>query len=314
MMKRKIGNGSQGDVFLYENPNGQQAAVKYFNSSRTATNEKQILSLFTGLPHIVQLSTMELPTTSTNQMPNRMNSFGRTALLLDYYSQGDLYTLMENHPSVVANEDVAKVLLRQCLVGLAQLHSQGVVHRDLKPENIFLDQDFQAALGDFGLADWTPPQQQQQQQQHQCGCLMVEGVRGSRAYLAPEVVHADPSDATGGSFDGSKADVWSLGCVLFLMLTGNNPVSNMTRQDWYWNQIRQNNWSDFWSKHLEYSAVTSSLSEGVQGLVAKMLCADPARRPSAQQLLRDDPWLRCDLMSTADLQRTLRSATSSATC
>jgi serine/threonine-protein kinase len=92
--------------------------------------------------------------------------------------------------------------------GLASAHEQGIVHRDVKPSNVFLTPSDAAKIGDFGIARLERPD----------ATLTLTGQTfGSPPYVAPE-------QATGGTVD-ARADLYSLGCVLFQMLVGRRPFS-----------------------------------------------------------------------------------------
>jgi hypothetical protein len=109
-------------------------------------------------------------------------------------------------------EDVAEAtaLIRQVLDGLAAIHARGVIHRDLKPANILLDSAGRAIVTDFGLA----------RPEAEAGQLTSEGViLGTPAYMAPEQA-AGQSDRI-----GPATDVYSLGVVLYQMLTGRPPFT-----------------------------------------------------------------------------------------
>ncbi len=101
----------------------------------------------------------------------------------------------------------AAEIVRQVAEGLAAVHAHGIVHRDLKPANVLLDAAGQALLADFGLARWDDGNQ-----------LTAEGaLAGTPAYMAPE----QASLASGEI--GPWTDIYSLGVVLYELLTGRPP-------------------------------------------------------------------------------------------
>jgi len=98
----------------------------------------------------------------------------------------------------------AKVILVQTCNGLGFAHSHGVVHRDIKPSNIFLTDSGQVKVMDFGIAIVTDSE-----------ATDTSHLLGSPSYIAPEYIKGDPVD--------HRADIFSLGVVLYQILTGEKP-------------------------------------------------------------------------------------------
>src|SRR5262249_17292267 len=92
--------------------------------------------------------------------------------------------------------------------GLAAAHAQGVIHRDVKPSNIFLTTDGRPKIGDFGIA---------RIERGDATLTLTGQAFGSAPYMAPE-------QAMGGRTD-ARADLYSLGCVLYEMLSGRRPFA-----------------------------------------------------------------------------------------
>jgi WD40 repeat protein len=109
----------------------------------------------------------------------------------------------------------AVTLVRQLAEGLAAVHAHGIIHRDLKPGNVLLDRAGQPVLSDFGLA----------RLEQDAEPLTAEGVLvGTPAYMAPEQLGPDPAAP------GPATDVYSLGVVLYQMLTGRPPYEGPALQ------------------------------------------------------------------------------------
>ena len=110
------------------------------------------------------------------------------------------------------SEEVVRFYAAEVLLALEHLHSIGVIHRDLKPENILLDEEGHLALTDFGLAKEN---MESPESNTRTFCGTVE-------YMAPEMIQ--------GQGYGRSADFWSLGVLVYDMLTGNPPFQHKNEQ------------------------------------------------------------------------------------
>ncbi len=123
---------------------------------------------------------------------------------MELLESGNVRDLLERY-GALSWQEVASIG-RQVCSALQHAHNQGIIHRDLKPGNLFLDPDANVKLGDFGIARDT-----------HAADLTSQGLTvGTHAYMSPEQI-------TGASSISAKADLYSLGCVLFELLTGQKP-------------------------------------------------------------------------------------------
>ena len=119
---------------------------------------------------------------------------------------------LEDPPAVDGGSLTQRLeLLQRVCDSLAYLHSRGIVHRDLKPENIFIRTDGRPVLVDLGIAGRFGGKRGREELQGAGGGL------GTYAYMAPEQIR--------GEFVDARADLYSLGCVLYECLTGEPPFS-----------------------------------------------------------------------------------------
>ncbi|KAH6910015.1 CAMK/CAMKL/MARK protein kinase [Coprinopsis sp. MPI-PUGE-AT-0042] len=105
------------------------------------------------------------------------------------------------------SEEETKILFGQLCLAVAYLHSLGIVHRDLKLENVLLDERCRVKLGDFGFT-----------REYERGSLM-ETFCGTTGYASPEMLQ-------GKKYQGPEVDVWSLGVILYCLLTGTLPFDD----------------------------------------------------------------------------------------
>jgi eukaryotic-like serine/threonine-protein kinase len=125
-------------------------------------------------------------------------------LVMEYFSRGDLRRRMKSQVAPRWAVRVAAAIAR----ALAALHAGGVLHRDLKPGNVMLRDDGSIALIDFGLSKDTARRPEVTER----GLIL-----GTPHYMSPEQGHGEPIDA--------RSDLYSLGIILFEMLTGGKPYS-----------------------------------------------------------------------------------------
>jgi len=168
--------------------------------------------------------------------------------------------------SVLSETKVRQILI-QIIDGLSYIHESGWCHRDLKLENIVCtNENFLhvpvVLIGDFGFAVPYSPSN-----------LLSDPV-GSIHYCAPEVIKNEP-------YEGIKADLWSLGVVMYSLLTTGYPFIGRNREEIAAKIISG-----------QYEPCRF-LSKKVEDVLKKLLQVDPQKRISLQEL-KKEPWLRYD--------------------
>ena len=137
---------------------------------------------------------------------------GRLFYAMEMVSGGTVKDLLERFQRLSWRE-VASIA-RQVCSALQHAHNHGIIHRDLKPGNLFLDHEGHIKLGDFGIARDT----------HSADLTHQGLTVGTHAYMSPEQI-------VGAENISGKADLYSLGCVLFELLTGQKPFTGTNFAD-----------------------------------------------------------------------------------
>ncbi|KAJ6846694.1 putative CBL-interacting protein kinase 7 [Iris pallida] len=132
-------------------------------------------------------------------------------LVMEHARGGELLSRLARHGRLP--EPAARRYFHQLLSALRFCHAHGITHRDVKPENLLLDRHGNLKLSDFGLS--ALPDQLRHDGLLHTAC-------GTPAYTAPEVVRARAR----GGYDGAKADAWSCGVFLFVLLAGSLPFDD----------------------------------------------------------------------------------------
>ncbi|KAK6028061.1 kinase domain protein [Ostertagia ostertagi] len=202
-----LGQGSFGKVFLVRKIRGRdtghiyamkvlkKATLKVRDRLRTKM-ERNILAHISH-PFIVKLH-------------YAFQTEGKLYLILDFLRGGDLFTRLSKE--VMFTEEDVKFYLAELTLALEHLHSLGIVYRDLKPENILLDADGHIKVTDFGLSKESIDNEKK-----------TYSFCGTIEYMAPEVINRRGHSCA--------ADFWSLGVLMFEMLTGHLPFQGHDRKD-----------------------------------------------------------------------------------
>lgn len=194
----RIGSGSFAVVWRARHRQlGIEVAVKEI--------DKKLLS-----PKVSDNLLKEISILSTISHPNIIRFFEaietkeKIYLVLEYCDGGDLAAYIHKHGKV--SEAVARHFMRQLAAGLQVLQEKHLIHRDLKPQNLLVSTNEVTPvlkIGDFGFARSLTPQD------------LADTLCGSPLYMAPEIIQNHKYDA--------KADLWSVGAILFQLVTGKPP-------------------------------------------------------------------------------------------
>jgi serine/threonine-protein kinase len=200
-----IGSGAHALVRLArDRSNGELCAVKEFLAGGKAGQYffRELSSLFT-LQHPNIIRCLNLVYGQGTE---------RDKLILEYASGGSLRDLLNERTSVEPTE--ALTILRDVVAGLAHAHANQILHRDLKPENILICVDEATGTRTYKVADLGIAN-------HLANIHDIQNPNGSPAYMAPEQFY---------DFSTYASDLYSLGVILFELLTGDRPFTGAPEQ------------------------------------------------------------------------------------
>ena len=243
-----IQTGGSGSVYLAEHVlTGKQVAVKMIPFRSKGAKERFIIESEIAL----RLSKHETIVTTTSCFTD-----GSCGCLIMEAMSNDLLEILPD----IQSENQLKKIFQQVVQAVSECHNNSVAHLDIKPENILLDSAGNAKLCDFGFACSFDTELK-----HRTGTIL---------YNAPEVNEQN-------SFDKAAADIWSLGILLYVILTGNFPFPGDTEEEVILNKDLNRLYFDDLSHE--------NRSVEAEDLVRSILQIHPAKRPTADEIL-SHPW------------------------
>ncbi|KAF8721876.1 hypothetical protein HU200_022820 [Digitaria exilis] len=207
-------------------------------------------------------------------------------LVMELAPGGDLLSRLASLPTRRLPEHAARRVFAQLVSALVYSHARGVFHRDVKPQNVLLDAAGNLKVSDFGLAALLPPTaggspRDAAAEDDGRSDLLLNTACGTPAFTAPEVLRRK-------AYDGAKADAWSCGVILFVLLAGHLPFDDANIADMCRKAHRR-----------EYS-VPSWVSPPARRLVSRLLDPNPATRLAVAELA-SHPWFKRSLSVDSQL-------------
>ncbi|XP_039007527.1 serine/threonine-protein kinase ATG1a-like isoform X2 [Hibiscus syriacus] len=242
----RIGSGSFAVVWRSRHrQHGLEVAVKEIDKKLLSSKISENL-----LKEISILSTINHP--NIIQFFEAIETEDRIFLVLEYCDGGDLAAYINRHGKV--SEEIARHFMRQLAAGLQVLQEKHLIHRDLKPQNLLLSTKGstpQLKIGDFGFARSLTPED------------LAATLCGSPLYMAPEIFQDKKYDA--------KADLWSVGAILFQLVTGKPPFKGNNQLQLFQNILR--------STELQFpEGALQELHPDCVGLCRSLLRHNPVQR------------------------------------
>ncbi|XP_015112641.1 serine/threonine-protein kinase MARK2 isoform X5 [Diachasma alloeum] len=253
---KTIGKGNFAKVKLAKHvPTGKEVAIKIID--KTQLNPGSLQKLFREVrimkmldhPNIVKLFQV-IETEKT------------LYLVMEYASGGEVFDYLVLHGRMKEKEARAK--FRQIVSAVQYCHQKKIIHRDLKAENLLLDSEMNIKIADFGFSnEFTPGNK-------------LDTFCGSPPYAAPELFQ-------GKKYDGPEVDVWSLGVILYTLVSGSLPFDGSTLRELRERVLRGKYRIPFY------------MSTDCENLLKKFLVLNPTKRASLEvrgdKNIMKDKWM-----------------------
>ncbi|XP_071164047.1 MAP/microtubule affinity-regulating kinase 3-like isoform X13 [Mytilus edulis] len=245
---KTIGKGNFAKVKLAKHvPTGREVAIKIID--KTQLNPSSLQKLFREVrimkmldhPNIVKLFEV-IQTEKT------------LYLVMEYASGGEVFDYLVAHGRMKEKEARAK--FRQIVSAVQYCHQKHIVHRDLKAENLLLDGDMNIKIADFGFSNEFVPGNK------------LDTFCGSPPYAAPELFQ-------GKKYDGPEVDVWSLGVILYTLVSGSLPFDGQNLKELRERVLRGKYRIPFY------------MSTDCENLLKKFLVLNPTKRASLENIMKD---------------------------
>ena len=272
----RLGAGGMGVVYLaLDTRLGRRVALKLIEDDSTPSRDRQ------RLIHEARAAA-RLNHPQIAGVYDVLEHSGQICIVMEYAEGRSLSELVRRGPLAI---DLAVSIGAQIAEALAYAHERGVIHRDVKPSNVHVTESGAAKLLDLGIASIAPSDTLSGNSD---GTATHEAIRGTPAYMAPEQI--------GGSRADARGDIYSLGALLFELVTGRPPYPGKS--------FAEQAVALATSTVPRAASVNPAVPAVLDGIIQQALSHDPARRqPSANEVASQ---LRT-LQSTLSSERTTES-------
>lgn len=245
---KTIGKGNFAKVKLAKHiPTNKEVAIKIID--KTALNPSSLKKLFREVtimkmldhPNIVKLYEV-------------IDSQRTLYLVMEYASGGEVFDYLVAHGRM--REKEARAKFRQIVSAVQYCHQKQIIHRDLKAENLLLDSEMNIKIADFGFSNEFVPGQ------------TLDTFCGSPPYAAPELFK-------GLRYEGPEVDIWSLGVILYTLVSGTLPFDGNNLKELRERVLRGKYRIPFY------------MSTDCENLLKKFLVLNPTKRASLETIMKD---------------------------
>ena len=261
IIKEKIGEGLKTNIFLVlDKKTNKEYVSKVFKEGEKNkalfNNEIKILNILKKYknPYIINI----IDSGEGNIIKTNKKDLIRKYSILEYASNGNIFDYIY-YKKCGFGELYSKIIFSKIMEGVKFFHEHDICHRDLKIENILLDKEFFPKICNFSF-----------------GCINSPDLKdfiGNIKYSSPQIWENIP-------YDGKKEDIFSLGALLMVLVTGLFGFKRATKNDLYYKMIKDKDNDNYWK-----IIKRTELSDKFKDLYLKMVAYNPNSRPNAEEVL-----------------------------
>ena len=279
IIQSELGYGLTSQVFkVLDEKTGETRVAKIYKDRESKTFLKET-RIFKMIDELNLSGIIKFYEADFNDLTINGHTTKKMYMILEYGSKGCLFDALLN-TKCGFTEDVCKFIFLNLINAVDALHQKGICHRDLKTENIVLVGDnYDIKLIDLGFAAKFLDEENKMKK--------LKKPVGTSYYCAPEILE-------GKSYDGTKADIFSIGAILFVLMTKNfgfveakvNNISSNVRNSLY-KLIKTKQHDKYWELLEKYFKI-KDLSPSFKSLYLRMVAYNPEERPTIEQIKQDE--------------------------
>ena len=284
IIEQRLGSGGEGIAYLVKDKDSTDPELKLvakileFEGNENEEEYEKDESIKEKIKHTIQI--FEKVRSMSPPHPNVIRCYtqnkgkivrdgkllkNRNYFIFEYAPKGDLWKITQLAGGF--GERCAKPIFQKILLGVQALHNSGIYHLDLKVDNIILDNDYNPKICDFGFATLK-------------NGILTDEV-GTRNYKPPQMFE-NPIKYT-----GEKADIFSLGCILFALVAKGPWFYEAKANDDCYKYIYRNKIEDYFNMLSAKTHKVNTLTKEFKDLYIKMIAYKEKDRPSIKDILND---------------------------
>ena len=296
ILREELGSGISATVYkCKDTQTGENRAVKIYQNTdmKDFKKEAKMLKIISDInsPYLIKCYESNIGLLSYKGITSQ-----KMYSIFELCNHGELFELISDTKSGFS-ENVCKFIFLQILNAVDALHKEGICHRDLKPENIVLAGDnYDIKLCDFGFSTKFHKKDNQKKK--------LKKFKGTKYYIAPEILE-------GKAYDGDKIDIFSLGALLFTLMTRKrafdeatiNNISLKIEKTLY-KLIKTKQYELYWEMLEKYLNI-KNLNENFKNLFLKLVAYNPEERPTIEEI-KNHEWMQDVTNATPEYLNVLR--------